>query len=102
MDELKPVCDTTEVRSLYGRRRVPRSHRRVMTALLAQDGLSGYPLSRLAQVGSGTVYVALARLEGLGWVDRRRQDGYAEHPRFSYTLTDEGRVAVRALLRLPA
>lgn len=73
-----------------------------MTALLAQGGLSGYPLSQLAQAGSGTVYVVLARLQGRGWVDRQQQDGGAGHPRFTYALTGEGRAAVTRLLGLPA
>ena len=92
----------TETFRLYGKHRVPRSHRRVLLALLAVDGLSGYPLGRLAQAGSGTVYPVLARLERLGWVDRERHEGFAEHLRFSYTLTREGRAGVTLLLGLPA
>lgn len=47
---------------------VPRRHRRILLALLSGAGnLSGYPLSRVAQVSSGTVYVVLARLEAAGW-----------------------------------
>jgi DNA-binding PadR family transcriptional regulator len=69
-----------------------------MLALLAAPGLSGYPLSKLAQVGSGTVYIALARMEALGWVDRLRHEGYAAHVRFAYSLTPGGRAAVTLLL----
>lgn len=89
-------------RRLYGRPRVSRGHRRVMLALLAADGLSGYPLSRLAQVGAGTVYVVLARMEGLGWVDRREHSSVGAPTRFSYTLTGKGRAGVRLLLGLEA
>lgn len=88
-------------RSLYGRH-VPRSHRRVMLALLAASGLSGYPLSRLAQVGSGTVYIALARMEALGWVDRQRHEGYAQDARYAYTLTPQGLAAVTLILGIEA
>lgn len=85
-------------RRLYGRPRVPRSHRRVMLALLAADGLSGYPLCRLAQTGSGTVYPVLARLERLGWVNRKQDETTG---RAFYTLTPHGRTGARRLLGLP-
>jgi DNA-binding PadR family transcriptional regulator len=88
-------------RRLYGRR-IPRSHRRVMLALIAADGLSGYPLSRIAQVSSGSVYVVLAHLEQLGWVDREKTEAYAAPVRFGYTLTSKGRACVTLLLGLPA
>jgi DNA-binding MarR family transcriptional regulator len=89
-------------RRLYGRPRVPRAHKRIMVALLAADGLSGYPLSQLAQAGPGAVCVVLARLERLGWADRERHEGSAEHLRFGYTLTSKGRACVTILLGLPA
>ena len=85
-------------RRLCGRPRVPRSHRRVMLALLAADGLSGYPLGRLAQAG-GKVYPVLARLEVRGWVDREQD---ANSGRAFYTLTPEGRASLTLLLGLPA
>jgi DNA-binding PadR family transcriptional regulator len=85
-----------------GRPGLPRSARRVMLALLAVDGLSAYPLSKLAQCGSGSVYAALWRLEDRGWVARARTERYAAPPRFSYTLTPEGRACVAELLGLPA
>jgi DNA-binding PadR family transcriptional regulator len=91
--------DRAETFRLYGRHRVPRSHRRVMLALLAADGLSGYPLDRLAQTGSGTVYPVLARLERLGWVDREQDPASG---RAFYTLTGKGRSGVTLLLGLPA
>lgn len=89
-------------RRLWGRPGLPRSTRRVMLALLAVDGLSAYPLSKLAQVGAGSVYPALWRLEDRGWVDRERHEGYGERLRFSYTLTPKGRANVTLLLGLPA
>lgn len=90
-------------RRLYGHPRVPRSHRRVMLALLAADGLSGYPLSRLAQAGPGAVYVVLDRLERRGWVtgDWEVREDAGPRRRF-YALTPEGRANVTLLLGLPA
>jgi DNA-binding PadR family transcriptional regulator len=73
-----------------------------MLALLSgAPGLSGYPLSRLAQAGSGTVHVALARMEGLGWVD---SDWYPSQGlrRRAYSLTPQGRAAVTLLLGMEA
>lgn len=99
-----PSLSRTEIRRLYGRPRIPRSHRRVMLALLSgAPGLSGYPLSRLAQVGSGTVYIALARMESRGWVvgDWGTPDANGNRRRF-YTLTPKGRAAVTLLLGLEA
>jgi DNA-binding PadR family transcriptional regulator len=74
-----------------------------MVALLAADGLSGYPLSRLAQVGSGAVYAILARLEALGWAesDFDRREGTGLRRRL-YVLTPKGRANVTILLGLPA
>lgn len=86
-------------RHLYGRPRIPRSHRRVMLALLAADGLSGWPLCHLAQASAGTVYVVLAKLEDRGWVDREQD---ANSGRAFYALNSEGRKAVRLLLGLEA
>lgn len=46
-----------------------RRERRILLVLMTgAPGLSGYPISRLAQAGSGSVYPTLARLEKLGWV----------------------------------
>lgn len=97
------VAETARQRNyrLYGRRRVPRSHRRIMLALLAAPGLPAYPLSRLATVGSGKVFIVLWRMEDRGWVSRERHEGYATPLRFAYALTPEGRAAVTALLGLP-
>jgi PadR family transcriptional regulator, regulatory protein PadR len=88
-----------------GRRRLPRSHRRVMMALLADlPRMSGYPLCRLAQVGSGTVYSVLARMERIGWVDAEWETPNPLPPgngrRRFYRLTPKGRAAVTTLLDL--
>ena len=99
----------TEIRTTprmpYGRHRVPRSHRRVMLVLLTgASRLSGYPISRAAMVGSGTVYIILAHLEGLGWVSSEWEtpnplpDGQGRR-RF-YRLTTFGRERVLDLLGL--
>lgn len=89
-------------RRLYGRPRVPRSHRRVMLALLTgAPGLSGYPLARLAQVGYGHVYVVLARMENRGLAEGKRMEGPYPQRR-AYALTPEGRAVVTQLLGLPA
>jgi DNA-binding PadR family transcriptional regulator len=73
-----------------------------MVALLAADGLSGYPLSRLAQVSPGAVYAVLATLENLAWVDQERREAYASPVRFAYALNGKGRASVTLLLGLPA
>jgi DNA-binding PadR family transcriptional regulator len=62
----------------------------VLLALLTgASNLSGYPIGRVAQVGSGRVYKALGRLEQLGLVDT----GWSEdNPRRRlYRLTQPGR-----------
>lgn len=100
---------STEIRATarlpYGRRRIPRSHRRVMLVLLsAARELSGYPISRAAMVGAGSVYLILARLEGLGWVASEWQDPNPLPPgqgrRRFYQLTPLGRERVLDLLGL--
>lgn len=46
-----------------------RRRRRILLALLTgAPNLSGYPLGRVAQCRSGTVYPFLAHLENAGWV----------------------------------
>ena len=95
----------TTARMSYGRHRVPRSHRRVMLVLLTgASRLSGYPISRAAMTGSGTVYIILARLERLGWVSSEWEtpnplpDGQGRR-RF-YRLTAFGRERAMDLLGL--
>jgi DNA-binding transcriptional ArsR family regulator len=84
------------------RRRVPRSHRRVMLVLLTDaGGLGSYTISRAAMTGSGTVYRVLNKLERAGWVTGRREGpaALATYRRL-YRLTEEGRVRVLELLGL--
>ena len=93
--------DPAETCRFYGKRHIPRSHLRVMLALLSgAPGLSGFPLSRLAQAGLATVYFVVWRMERLGWVNRERHLGYAQDGRFTYSLTPKGRAAVTTLLGL--
>lgn len=96
-----PRLSRADVRILYGRNQVPRSHRRVMLALLSgAPRLSGCPgLSRLAQVWPATAYAVLDRLENRGLVESRWAEGAAPRPRF-YTLTPRGRETVMRLLEL--
>jgi DNA-binding PadR family transcriptional regulator len=78
-----------------------RRDRRVLLVLLTGAGnLSGYPISRAAQVGSGQVYVSLARLEREGWVDSDWGDGPPGRRRRYYRLTPTGRVRALASLGL--
>lgn len=81
-----------------------RKDRRVLLVLLAGAGeLSGYPISRAAQVGSGHVYTILGRLERLGWVESDwQQDPPAGQPgrRRFYRLTARGRSGAMMALGL--
>ena len=79
-----------------------RGERRVLAALLSgASNLSGYSLSRTAQVRSLTVYRVLDRLEDHGWVTGEWEPGKPEGKRRRfYTLTDEGRKAALLFLRL--
>ena len=88
---------------LYGRHRIPRSHRRVMLVMLTWAGnVNGYVAMRAARVGSGSFYIAIGRLEKLGYVERQARDaGYADgNRRFRYVLTSLGREALLELLGL--
>lgn len=68
-----------------------RRERRILLVLMSgAGGLSGYPIARAAQVGSGYVYVALARLQHHGWVTSEWADGPELRRRF-YRLTLDGR-----------
>jgi DNA-binding PadR family transcriptional regulator len=75
-----------------------RRERRVLLALLSgASNLSGYPIGRAAQVGSGRVYVTLAKLEKQAyWVVRDQVPG----GRAFYRLTPAGRHAVMGLCGL--
>lgn len=82
--------------------RPTRATRRLLLALLLDaPRMSGVPLSRVAQVGYGTVYVILARLERCGWVAGIWEEGPpAGHRRRLYRLTPEGRIGAAELLKL--
>lgn len=77
-----------------------RRDRRVLLVLLTgASNLSGYPLSRAAQVGSGSVYITLAKLERQEWVEGEWGE-YTPNGgrRRYYHLTPYGRIrALRAL-----
>lgn len=79
-----------------------RKDRRVLLALLTDaPNLSGYPLSKVAQVGSGAVYISLARLERQGWVTSDWETRSDELPRRRlYRLTGTGRKQAMAALKL--
>jgi DNA-binding PadR family transcriptional regulator len=85
------------------RHRVPRSHRRVLLALLSgADNLGGYEIARAAQVGPAKPYTVLPRLEHLGWVTSEQETPVpANRPRRRfYRLTPGGRTRVMELLGL--
>jgi DNA-binding PadR family transcriptional regulator len=78
-----------------------RRARRVLLALLTDaPELSGYPLSRLAQVGAGHVYIVLDHLEQRGWVTGEWEDnkpGFQSRRRY-YQYTPVGRERARNIL----
>lgn len=79
-----------------------RRTRRVLLVLMTgATNLSGYPISRAAGVGSGAVYVTLARLERAGWVDSKwgAPNARGDRRRF-YRLTLQGRARAIGLLGL--
>jgi hypothetical protein len=94
-------------RRLYGRRRIPGPHRRVMVALLAieavpgVDGLTSGHLSRLAQAGWGTTGRVLARLEAHDLVSSRWKEE-AGLQRRVHKATGTGVTVMALLLGLPA
>jgi DNA-binding PadR family transcriptional regulator len=100
------MSDTRTACRRYSRRgAVPRSHRRVMLVLLSGAArLSGYPISRAAMTGAGHVYIALGKMERLGWVtgEWETPDPLPEGAgrRRFYQLTLVGRVNVLAILGL--
>lgn len=91
--------DRAETRMLYGRRRVPRSHRRIMIALLATDGITAWNLMQLAQAGVSTTTVLLVKLQTLGWAEMDRTP-LGDDKRIRYRLTPAGEIYVRRLLGL--
>jgi hypothetical protein len=96
-----------ECRQLYGRRRVPRRHHKVMVALLAayvpghpgEHGLPQREVARLARVSSADP--ELTRMEAWGIAESWWLDGPQPRQRV-YKLTGKGVAVVTALLGLPA
>lgn len=83
--------------------RPSRRNRRILLALLSGAGnLSGYPISRAAQAGSGAVYLLLAKLERAGWVASEWGPVFNDEGmrRRFYRLTPYGRVQAFRLLGL--
>jgi DNA-binding PadR family transcriptional regulator len=84
--------------------RVGRKRRRILLALMTgAANLSGYPLMRLAQCSSGTVYFFLDHLENAGWVTGDWEvlpPGEDRPRRRFYTLTPLGRDEAAKLLGL--
>lgn len=78
-----------------------RTKRVLLVLLTGATNLSGYPISRAAGVGSGGVYVTLARLERAGWVGSRwgAPNAKGDRRRF-YHLTVQGRALAIGLLGL--
>lgn len=87
-------------RKLYGRRRVPGSHRKIMLVLLARPAPMGsYSLARAARTRQyGSVQLALAQMETRDWLDAFT-DG---DRRRCYQITPAGRAAIMNLLGLPS
>lgn len=92
---------------LYGRRRIPGSHRKVMVALLAVDGLPGaggltsYQLSQLAQASWGATAAILARMEARDLAESWWLKGPGLRRR-AYRATGRGAAVMSLLLGLPA
>lgn len=76
----------------------------MLVLLSGAPRLSGYPISRAAMVGSGSVYLILARLERLGWVTSEWETPDPLPPdcgrRRFYRLTPDGRKQVLEVLGL--
>lgn len=85
---------------LYGRKKVPRPHRRLMLAMLASDQVHAWQLTRLAQASVGTTTVWLVRMQTLGWVEIIREPVSDEDRRIRYRLTGSGAAFMRRLLGL--
>ena len=84
--------------------RLTKPTARVLAQLLkAEHGRAyGMELSNTADVGPGTLYPMLARLESIGWVDSYWEDidpSEANRPaRRYYTLTSQGRIDAAAAI----
>lgn len=87
--------------------RLTKPTSRVLTFLLdAGDGRAyGLELINSANVGAGTLYPMLSRLESIGWLESTWEeiDPSAEGrpPRRYYTLTAQGRIEAAAALDRP-
>ncbi|MFE9865380.1 PadR family transcriptional regulator [Streptomyces sp. NPDC005506] len=74
---------------------------------LYEQPLHGYELKRrvahltghVRPIADGTLYPAIKRLEGAGWLGRRTEPGSRAAPRHTLTLTDDGREELRRRLR---
>ena len=84
--------------------RLTKPTARVLTLLLEAEGGQAYGLeiAKGAQVGPGTLYPMLTRLESVGWVDSSWEDidpaDEGRPARRYYTLTAQGRLDARAIL----
>ncbi|MDH2424797.1 helix-turn-helix transcriptional regulator [Sphaerisporangium sp. TRM90804] len=79
-----------------------RSMKRVLLVLLTDaPDLSVHAFTQAAELGAGTVYVNLARLERAGWVNYTREESAVDRPpRRLYRLTPDGRANASELLGL--
>jgi PadR family transcriptional regulator len=85
------------------RLRRSRQSMAVLEALLARTGQwhYGYAISTQTSIPSGTLYPILMRLDKLGWLETRWEDGIpsGRPPRHLYRLSGNGRVWAREELR---
>jgi DNA-binding PadR family transcriptional regulator len=95
------VTETRQQRNrrLYGRKRVPRSHRKIMLVLLAVSSpMAAYSLARAGMTRQyGPVQVALAAMQSRDWIKASTGEGR----RRCYQVTYAGRMAIMELLDLP-
>lgn len=86
-------------RKLYGKRRVPGSHRKIMLVLLAHPApMASFSLAKAAHTQRyGAIQRALWGMEERGWLDAFTDgDG-----RRCYQITPLGRTTIMDLLGLP-
>jgi hypothetical protein len=88
-----------ETQRLYGRRRVPRNHRRILVALLAADEVYAQQLMQLAQAPPGATTIVLARMQARGWVEMI-YPAVKLRGRMRYRLTGTGRACAKRLVGL--
>jgi DNA-binding MarR family transcriptional regulator len=91
-------------REPYRHRRAARRQRRVLLVLLTgASNLGGYTVCQAAQVGPGTFYPMMDRLERTGWVTGRWEAvpaGEDRPRRRFYSLTLKGQMRARQMLGL--